>query len=192
MHLLENRIDTWEERANKVLLNFNYQYADEIDIYDICWRYGIIIKPLDHKYFAENEEYTAIKHLKSYSIPKKNGRRGTIYIVPNLDPIEKRILLAEEFSHIYSHYSSQLLTDKLSLDKQESQARRMAAYLLMPHRFLKDIYSAALNEPILISDIADHFLVTEEFAHYRLELIYKYKVDGFVQIRERLWSLEIL
>lgn len=192
MQILEKKIDYWEQRANKALSHFNYQHADEIDLYDICWRYGIVIKPLDQSYFASIEGFTSIKHLKSYSIPKQNGRRGTIYIVPELNPIEKRILLAEEFCHIYSHYSSQLMMDKLALDKQESQARRMAAYLLMPHRFLKDIYEAAGNEPILISDIADHFLVSEEFAYYRLELIYKHKVDGFVQIRERLWSLEIL
>lgn len=83
------------------------------------------------------------------------------------------------------------MTDKLSLDKLENQARRMAAYLLIPHGFLRHIYDIAYNEPILISDIADHFLVTEEFAHYRLELIYKHKVDWFVQIRDRLWSLEM-
>ncbi|PKG23920.1 ImmA/IrrE family metallo-endopeptidase [Niallia nealsonii] len=194
MHILspeKKHIDDWEKRANKVLSRFHYQHPDEIDMYDICWKYGIVIKPLDKNYLSEIDKSLSINHLKSYSIPNKNGRRGTIYIVPDLDPIEKRMLLAEEFCHIYSHYSSQLITDKLTLDKQESQARRMSAYLLMPHRFLKDIYAAAINEPILISDIANHFLVTEEFAHYRLELIYKHKVDGFVQIRERLWSLEI-
>lgn len=191
MQILEKKIDDWERRANTVLSHFNYQHADEIDLYDICWRYGILIKPLDQNYFADIEEYTSIKHLKSYSIPKHNGRRGTIYIFPDLDPIEKRMLLAEEFCHIYSHYSSQLMMDKLTLDKQESQAKRTSAYLLMPHHFLKDIYTATVNEPILINDIADHFLVTKEFAHYQLELIYKHRVDGFVQIRERLWSLEI-
>ncbi|WP_185766810.1 ImmA/IrrE family metallo-endopeptidase [Niallia circulans] len=192
MHISEKKIDDWEQRANKVLSHFSYQHTDEIDLYDICWRYGIVIKPLDQNYLADTEEYTSIKHLKSFSIPKKSGRRGTIYIVPHLDPIEKRMLLAEEFCHIYSHYSSQLMSDNLTLDKQESQAKRMAAYLLMPHRFLKDIYRTAVNEPVLISDIADYFLVTEEFAHYRLSLIYNHKVDGFVQIRERLWSLEML
>ncbi|MCE4048048.1 ImmA/IrrE family metallo-endopeptidase [Bacillus sp. Au-Bac7] len=192
MQTLEKKTDDWEQRANKVLSHFNYQNADEIDLYNICWRYGIVIKPLDQNYFTDTEEYTSINNLKSYSIPSNKARRGTIYIVPNLDPIEKRILLAEEFCHIYSHYSSQLSIDKLTLNKQESQAKRMAAYLLMPHRFLKEIYTAAMSEPILISDISDHFLVTEEFAHYRLELIYKHKIDGFIQLREQLWSLEIL
>ncbi|WP_445487317.1 ImmA/IrrE family metallo-endopeptidase [Niallia sp. 03133] len=190
MQLLAKNIDDWEQRANKVLSHFHYQYADEIDLYHICWRYGIIIKPLDQNYFTHTEDYASIKHLKSYSIPDKIGRRGTIYIVPGLDAIEKRMLLAEEFCHVYAHQSSQFMTDKLMLNKLECQAKRMAAYLLMPHRFLKEIYVAAINEPVLVSDIADHFLVSEEFAHYRLELIYQHKVDGFVQIRERLWSLE--
>ncbi|MGG4470059.1 ImmA/IrrE family metallo-endopeptidase [Paenibacillus alvei] len=192
MQSLVKKIDDWEQRANTVLSHFNYNNADEIDLYDICWRYGIAIKPLDQDYIADIEEFDSIKHLKSYSVLKKTGRRGTIYIVPDLDPVEKRLLLAEEFCHIYSHYSSQLMTDKITIDKQESQAKRMSAYLLMPHCFMEDVYTAAINEPILISDIADHFLVTEEFAYYRLELIYKHRVDGFVQIRERLWSLEWL
>lgn len=193
MQSIVKKIDNWEQRAYTVLSHFNYNHADEIDLYDICWRYGIVIKPLDHNYFfSDIGEYTSIKHLKSYSIPKETGRRGTIYIAPDLNPIEKRMLLAEEFCHLYSHYSSQLMADKLILDKQESQAKRMSAYLLMPHIFLKDIYSAATNEPVMISEIADYFLVSEEFAHYRLELIHKHKVDGFLQIRERLWSLEIL
>jgi len=191
MQLLEKNIDAWEQKANKILSHFNYKHADEIDLYDICWRYGIIIKPLNKEYFTDSEEYISINHLKSYSIPSKNGRRGTIYIVPDLDPIEKRMLLAEEFCHIYSHFSSQLTVDKLTLDKQESQAKRMAAYLLMPNMFIKEIYEVTLSEPILISDIADYFLVSEEFAHYRLELIHNHKIDGFIQIYQRLWSLEI-
>ncbi|WP_437831703.1 ImmA/IrrE family metallo-endopeptidase [Niallia taxi] len=192
MQLLEKNIDDWEQRANKILSHFNYKHADEIDMYDICWRYGIIIKPLNKDYFTHNEDYISINHLKSYSIPSKNGRRGTIYIIPDLDPIEKRMLLAEEFCHIYSHFSSQLIADKLAIDKQESQAKRMAAYLLMPNIFIREIYEATLSEPILISDIADYFLVSEEFAHYRLELIHNHKIDGFFQIYQRLWSLEIL
>ncbi len=191
MQMFKKKIDVWEQRASKVLSHFKYQNADEIDLYNICWRYGITIKPLDQNYLTDIQEYTSINHLKSFSIPSNKGRQGTIYILPELDPIEKRMLLAEEFCHIYSHFSSQLISDRISLKKQENQAKRMAAYLLIPHRFLRDIYEAALYEPILISDIADYFLVTEEFAHYRLELIYKYKVDGFFQIKERLWSLEI-
>lgn len=191
MQQIKTTTDRWEKKANLVLSHFNYQQPDEIDMYDICWRYGVNIKPLDVNFFYPNFDYESIKHLKSYAIPDSVGRRGTIFIRPELDPIEKRLLLAEEFCHCYSHYSSQLLTDEYIRNKQEHQAKRMAAYLLMPNKFLKELYKTAINEPILISDIADHFLVTEEFAHYRLELIYQHKVDGFVQIKERLWSLEM-
>lgn len=191
MQQIKTNTDRWEKKANIVLSHFNYLQPDEIDMYDICWRYGVKIKPLDVNFFDSNFDYESIKHLKSYAIPDSVGRRGTIFIRPELDPIEKRLLLAEEFCHCYSHYSSQLLTDEHIRNKQEHQAKRMAAYLLMPNKFLKKLYKTAINEPILISDIADHFLVTEEFAHYRLELIYQHKVDGFVQIKERLWSLEM-
>lgn len=56
----------------------------------------------------------------------------------------------------------------------------MSAYLLMPSRFIKTVYDAAYDEAVLISDIADYFLVSEEFAQYQLELIFNRKVDAFV------------
>ncbi len=49
---LRQYTDYWEERANKVLSHFHYTYPDEIDMYDICWRYGTRILPLD-KPFTE-------------------------------------------------------------------------------------------------------------------------------------------
>ncbi|MDN8674730.1 hypothetical protein Q0N22_14970, partial [Staphylococcus aureus] len=86
-------------------------YPDEIDMYDICWRYGIKILPLDAPFIGELVDYQSISHLKALSIPKESGRRGTIFIKEGLDPIEKKLLLAEEFCHIYSHHSSQLRID---------------------------------------------------------------------------------
>jgi len=184
------KTDTWEERANKVLSHFNYQHPDEIDLYDICWRYGILIKPLEEDFLSHGTNYESIKHLKAFSIPKAKARRGTIYIKPELESIEKKLILAEEFCHCYAHFSSQLHMDSASIGKQERQAKRMAAYLLMPSKFLKEIYLAAISEAVLISDIADYFVVTEEFAHYRLELIYKHRIDGFAALKSRLGSIE--
>ncbi|MEM5599627.1 ImmA/IrrE family metallo-endopeptidase [Niallia circulans] len=191
MQQINTNTDRWEEKANLVLSHFNYHQPDEIDIYDICWRYGVIIKPLDAHYFGSSVDYESIKHLKSYSIPKSVGKRGTIFIQPELDPIEKRMLLTEEFCHCYSHYSSQLIDDEYMRSKQEHQAKRMSAYLLMPSHFLKQLHLTAISEPLLISDIADHFLVSEEFAHYRLNLIFQHRVDGFMQLKNRLGTLEL-
>ena len=104
MHLsdLHPNSDLWESHANTVLSHFKYNHPDEIDIFDICWRYGVSIEPLDSNYI-QDIDYDSISHLKAFSIPKSKGRRGTIYIQPELDAIEKKLLLAEEFCHVYSH-----------------------------------------------------------------------------------------
>ncbi|AST93047.1 hypothetical protein BC6307_18175 [Sutcliffiella cohnii] len=179
--------DWWEERANKVLSHFNFSNPDEIDMYDICWKYGVKIKPLDkHFYYGEIKD-----GIKAMSFPKESGRRGVIYLKPDLDPIEKKIILAEEFSHCYSHHISQVSMNSSFIAKTEAQARRMAAYLLMPFKFLKNVFVAAADEAIMISDIADYFIVTEEFARYRLELIYNRRVDGFgATVNGKLGSIE--
>ncbi|MGG0718731.1 ImmA/IrrE family metallo-endopeptidase [Robertmurraya massiliosenegalensis] len=182
--------DHWEQQANKVLSHFNYKHPDEIDMYDICWRHGVSVKPLESDFLDPQLNYESIKHLKAFSIPKPKARKGTIYLRPELNSVEKKLLLAEEFCHCHSHYSSQLNMDKHSISKIENQAKRMAAYLLMPAKFLKRVYAAAVNEPVLISDIADHFVVTEEFAQYRLELTYQHQVDGFASLKQRLGSIE--
>ncbi|KMY49198.1 ImmA/IrrE family metallo-endopeptidase [Peribacillus loiseleuriae] len=187
---LATNTDDWEKRAEKVLSHFNYNSADQIDMFDICWRYGISVKPLEEPFISKDLDFNSIKHLKSFSVPKSTGRKGTIYLQPSLDAVEKKIILAEEFCHIYSHYSSQLTANKYMIAKQENQAKRMAAYLLLPAKFLKDVYATAIYEPVMITDIADHFLVTEDFVHFRLELTFHHRVDGFVQLKERLCSFE--
>lgn len=78
----------------------------------------------------------------------------------------QKLLLAEEFYHVYANQILQLTSSETVIHKQEAQAKRMAAYLLMPERFICDVYEAALNEAMLISEIADYFLVADEFAHY--------------------------
>ncbi|MBO1514300.1 ImmA/IrrE family metallo-endopeptidase [Metabacillus bambusae] len=185
--------DMWEERANKVLSHFPFKYADEIDMYEICRRFGIKIKPLDKHYF-DDDDWNELYHgdLKAFTVPKPKGRRGTIYLRPGLDHIEKRIILAEEFCHCYSHHISQVAADGALVAKTEAQAKRMSAYLLMPSRFIENIYAAAAEEAVFISDIADHFVVTEEFARYRLELIYHHRVDGVGPVRNKVGSIEWL
>lgn len=184
--------DDWEQRADKVLSHFNYRQPDEIDIYDICWRYGIIIKPLEYDFVNNDIEFETIKHLKAFSVPKQKGKRGTIYLRPTLDGLEKKLILAEEFCHIYSHFSSQLIMDKYSINKIENQARRMSAYLLMPWKFVSKLLNLQVDQSILISEIADLFLVTEEFAYYRLELAFQHRVDAISNFRGKIRALEVL
>lgn len=178
--------DYWEERAEAVLSHFNFQSADEIDIFEICRRYGIKILPFD---FYEGNIKGGIK---AFSIPKKRGRRGLIYIRPGLNAIEKKLLLAEEFCHIYAHHTSQIGMDKQYIGKLEAQAKRMSAYLLMPTRFLEDVYVAAIDQAVFISEIADHFLVTEKFAKYRLQLMFNRKVDLIASIGGKVGAIQWL
>ena len=184
---LRHHTDYWEERADKVLSHFHYTYPDEIDLYDICWRYGIRVLPLD----SPSIEGIAInKHLKAFSIPKDRARRGTIFIKEGLDAIEKKLLLAEEFCHLYAHHQSQLSVDQYTIGKCENQAKRMAVYLLMPGQFLEDVYSEAYEAPVVISDIADYFLVSDEAAAYRMALEFQHKVDGIVAAAGKLGTVE--
>lgn len=182
--------DYWEERANKVLSNFKYKHPDEIDIREICWRYGVKIMPLDAPFIDASIDYESIKHLKAFSMPLSKKRRGVIYLKHNLDYIEKKLLLAEEFSHIYAHHQTQLTADKYQLAKCEKQARRMSAYLLMPYRFLIDVFDYAADQAVLISEIADYFTVTEELAQFRLELIFNKKVDVITNFKGNFGSIE--
>lgn len=182
--------DYWEKRAEKVLSHFRYAFPDEIYMPDICWRYGITIMPLDAPFVGQFVDYESISHLESFSIPGSKARRGTIYLKENLGHIERKMLLAEEFSHLYSHHITQLAADEYMIAKNEQQAKRMAAYLLMPGRFINTVYNAAYDEAVLISDIADHFLVTEEFAHYRMELIFNRRVDAVMSHKGALGTIE--
>lgn len=179
--------DTWEERAKRVPSKFRYRSPDEIDIEDICWKYGIIIKPLHPDFMADYEE---AEGLKAFSKPEEEGKRkcGVIHLQPKLPAIERRLLLSEEFCHLHAHFSIQLSAPQLRLSKEESQAKKMSAYLLMPHRFLMDVIRSATDEAVLVSDIVDHFLVTEEFAHYRLELLFNRRIDAFFTLGNKLKS----
>lgn len=184
----KNTPDFWEDRAEKVLSHFPYQYPDEIDMYEICAKYGIKIMPLEPVFF-DGEIYD---EMKSFARPLNKGRRGIIYLKPGLDAVDKKIIMAEEFCHIYAHHVNQLGISPTYVAKLESQVKRMSAYLLMPTAMLQDIYTAAAEQPILVSDIADYFVVTEELAHYRLELIYNHRVDMFASVGKKLWSFEWL
>jgi Zn-dependent peptidase ImmA (M78 family) len=184
--LLPNtKSDYWEERAEKILSHFHYDFPDEIDILHICKRYGVKVLPLDaHFYDGHIQE-----GLLGFSLPF-SGRKGVIYIQPGLNAIQKKLILAEEFCHIYAHHQSQLTMDKHGIGKLEAQAKRMAAYLLMPGRFLKEVYLAAEEQAICITDIADHFLVDEETAQYRLQLEFDRKVDVIGTIGGKVGVIE--
>lgn len=185
-HLKESgQTNIYEEYAKQVLSHFKIQYPDEIDLYEICRRYGIIIKPLDPNYCP----YDVDSSLNAFSISKGINRRGLIYLKPELDSISKKLCLAEEFCHLYLHHNNQINLSEHELNKCEIQAKKMSAFLLMPSRFIKDVYNAAFEQPVMVSEIADYFLVTQEFAHYRLELMYHHHVEAILKFKGKLGTI---
>ncbi|WP_301109845.1 hypothetical protein [Sporosarcina sp.] len=60
----------------------------------------------------------------------------------------------------------------------------------MPVRFIEEVYITTFDQPVVISEVADYFLVSHEFAAYRLELIFRHRVDGFAAAGEKLGTLE--
>lgn len=85
--------DYWEERANRVLSRFNYGRPCEIDIYDICFKYGIQLRPLD--------EEDNVK-LEAYSIAHPKARTGVIYLKESLSEVKKSSSSLKNFA-IYMH-----------------------------------------------------------------------------------------
>jgi Zn-dependent peptidase ImmA (M78 family) len=158
--------DWWEERANQVLSNFKFNYPHEIDLYEICWRYGIKIKVLKDTLSDNIEAFSISNNIRT--------QRGIIFIKKNLPVPLERVILAEEFCHLYSHYVDQTNVDVLEIGKTELQAKRMAAYILMPTHFLIKKLSVIHNHNYIVSEIAEHFIVTEEFANYRLKLFFSH------------------
>jgi Zn-dependent peptidase ImmA (M78 family) len=173
MPTLQNK-DMWEQLADKVLDNFRFKYPDEIDIEYICKRYGIRV-------------YNNIDK-SSFSIPYDGDRRGLIYLAKGMDWIDRRIRCGEEFCHLYAHHSPQLHETRIVINKIENQAKKMSAYLFMPYRFLKEL-NLKENRGYLVSEIAEEFMVTEEMAHYRLELLYNRRIDMMAKFRGKVGTI---
>lgn len=111
----------------------------------------------------------------SKTILKKEN--AIIIINVNLEYRKYREQLAEEFCHVMLHMGNQFFYDnEITLDKQENQAKQMAAYLLCPIDMIKEI-AIETNTYALIEELADIFKVTYEFMHYRLSLIFGQDID---------------
>lgn len=168
--------DNLELKANQILSSFNFKYPDEIDIRSICFKNKVRIIPSDNEF--------------SFSVPfrTKKGGLGTIFLSTSENELIRKQILAHEFAHLTLHCSNQLNKKMYEVNKDENQANRMAAYLLMPMKFLSKIY-LSMDQPVDISEIADYFLVTDEFAQYRLSLLFNnQKVDMLAKDHKGRWG----
>ncbi|MBW5468477.1 ImmA/IrrE family metallo-endopeptidase [Brevibacillus formosus] len=160
------RLSMMEERANKVLKKFNYKYPYQIDIEQVCDYYKIKIKP------SPEPDLT-------YSVCT-GFRKGFIFLPKTHDYVKFKELVGEEFGHLYLHTISQTQTTKCLLAQQERQAKNFSAYLYMPTKMLRDVI-ISYDQPVDITNLAEEFLVSEEFAYYRLSLIFPEKADAIAR-----------
>ncbi|ABR48540.1 protein of unknown function DUF955 [Alkaliphilus metalliredigens QYMF] len=159
-HILpQTNINYLEEKANFILDKHTIKYSFETNIYCILDQYRNI------KVFHLNQG--------SKTIIKKN--KAIILLDSQLPPREERQELAEEFCHALLHLGNQIDNTTI-IDKQENQAKRMAAYLLCPIHIIKNI-SVPSDTYAMIDELADVFFVTPEFMKYRLSLIWGQDID---------------
>ncbi|KNF08090.1 putative Zn peptidase [Gottschalkia purinilytica] len=114
---------------------------------------------------------------------------SAIIIINNkLPPKEQNQELAEELSHIILHCGNQVKYKKdIILDKQESQAKRMSAYLLCPMFMLKNV-KIMENTYLMIEELAELFNVTYEFMEYRLSLIFGQDLNLIVHHKQNFYG----
>lgn len=166
-----------EERANNVLKKFNYKYPDQIDIEQVCDYYKIKIKP------SPEPDLT-------YSVCT-GFRKGFIFLPKKLDYVTFKQLVGEEFGHLYLHAVSQMQTTRCLLAQQERQAKNFSAYLYMPTKMLREV-AISYDQPVDITNLAEEFLVSEEFAYYRLSLIFPEKADAIARSKDRFGYIKWL
>lgn len=135
--------------------------------------------PCDIKLENFIQDYNSIKLFymdqQSKTIIKKN--KSIIVIDNRLDPRSKRQELTEEFCHALLHMGNQFnYCNTINMEKQENQAKRMAAYLLCPLHILKK-QSIPIDTYFVANELADFFGVTKEFMEYRLRLIFGQDLD---------------
>lgn len=153
-HLNTNHL---EIKANDILINNNIKHPNDIDLEKLIYE-----KYKNIRVFYSNQD--------SVVLMKKN--KAVIIINNNLDPKKQRQELAEEFCHVLLHSGNQIeYQHDIVLDKQESQAKRMSAYLLCPLFMIKKLKFIE-NTYLITEELADYFSVTYEFMQYRLKLIF--------------------
>ncbi|KNF09326.1 putative Zn peptidase [Gottschalkia purinilytica] len=161
-----------EDKANLILIENNINYPWEINLEQIISKYKNITL-----LYANQCSKTIIRKNKS------------IIVMDNRLPFkEHRQELAEEFCHVLLHCGNQAEYIKsILLDKQESQAKRMSAYLLCPMFMLKKLKFID-NTYLMIEELAEHFNVTYEFMEYRLALIFGQDLSLIVHHRQRFYG----
>jgi Zn-dependent peptidase ImmA (M78 family) len=113
---------------------------------------------------------------------------STIVLDSRLSRQEQREDFFHEFTHAIRHTGNQLVTHELLIELQESEAKRMPFYWLVP-TFMLSYFDLSCPLPYLIPYLAEAFEVTESFMEKRLNLL-KSRLDMLAAEREMAAALE--
>lgn len=144
-------------------------HPSAIDIHLIARHFGLRILTLD-------------VHSKCF--------RKTIVLDSRTSWREQREDFFHELTHALRHAGNQMITSDLFAEAQESEARKMPYYWLVPTFMLVDC-DLTIPMPYLIPQLADIFDVTESFMERRLRLL-KSRLDMLAAEKEMAAALKKL
>lgn len=141
-----------EDRANKILDQLGIQTPVDLNLRKIAkhFRIPVIFRP-------EN------------SSAQRFGDKYLIIVDKRLSLEKRREQLAEEICHCLLPMGNQLLQKEWETNKQENLAKRMAAYLLIPRRFISQL-NISEDDVETVEQFSNIFTVTPYMVRYRFEL----------------------
>lgn len=145
---------------------------------DLLDRYGIKSVPVSLEPLLEDNRIVVTNWSFSPPYIGMSGRgkhKNFIAVQRGLSCESRRRVIGHEGAHVGLHagnhfYMSNSPLQKVLVDKQEFQAETFAAYYLIPEWELERVRYLRIDE------LADHFLVPEDLARFRLYL--KQGVNG--------------
>lgn len=144
-----------EDKANQILEQFTINSPQDMNLRKIAKHFKIPVH-----FLSEN------------SNAQRFGDKYLIIIDNRLSLPERREKLAEEICHCLLPMGNQLLQSKWEINKQENLALRMAAYLLMPRKFILNL-DVPDDESLGFEYYSNYFNVTPNMVRFRFELDYQ-------------------
>jgi len=116
-------------------------------------------------------KYLSIVEGKNSSIAVEKGGKFTIWLLPSLFPLQKRMVIAHELGHFYLHSKCGEVAIEASYNSEgqsemvEDEVRQFAYEFLMPADELRQVAERFDRDSVRV---AAHFMVPEPVARKRM------------------------
>lgn len=144
-----------EDRANQILDELFIHSPEDLNLRRVARHFGFPVHFLPHSSSAQ-----------------RFGKKYLIVVDSRLTLEERRERLAEEICHCLLPMGNQLHQKDIETNRQESLALRMAAYLLVPRRFILNL-SIPEDDTLALDHLSGILSVTPKIVSYRYELDYR-------------------